>query len=256
MGILNITPDSFYEDSRSIDFHFLKNNVRKIINSDIIDVGAESTRPGSKPLTDLEELKRLEIVFDNKDLFQDKILSIDTYKPLVAKEAILNGFNMINDIYGGADDKMLSLASDLDIKIILMHIKGDPETMQNDVVYDNVVDDIMNYFDFRTKRAIEFGIKKNNIIIDPGIGFGKSLSDNYKIINNIDKFKGMGFDVMVGASRKSFLSIDDDTASDRLLNTIAANTVALLNGVDIIRVHDVEEHIALRRITNNFKFNI
>ena len=256
MGILNITPDSFYENSRSFEYSLLKDNVKKIIKSDIIDIGAESTRPTSKPLTYKKELKRLEIVFDNMDLFKSKVLSIDTYKPLVAKEALLNGFDIINDIYGGADDGMMHLAADSNVKIILMHIQGTPETMQNNIHYDNLIDNIVDYFNSRVKKAVSLGIKENNIIIDPGIGFGKTLSDNYKIINNINRFKELGFNLMLGVSRKSFLSINNDTAEDRLLNTIAANTIALLKGTDIIRVHDVDEHIVLREIIKNFKMSI
>tara|TARA_X000001036_G_scaffold118615_1_gene112131 strand:+ start:742 stop:1512 length:771 start_codon:yes stop_codon:yes gene_type:complete len=256
MGILNITPDSFYENSRSFDYNLFNKNVKKIIKSDIIDIGAESTRPSSKPLTYIEELKRLEIVFDNMMIFKNKALSIDTYKPLVAKEALNNGFNIINDIYGGADDDMMHLAAESDVKIILMHIQGNPETMQKNIHYDNIIDDIIYYFNLRVKKAIDLGIKESNIIIDPGIGFGKTLSDNYKIINNINRFKELGFNLMLGTSRKSFLSINNDTAADRLLNTIAVNTIALLKGTDIIRVHDVDEHILLREIVENFKKNI
>jgi len=255
MGILNITPDSFYKKSRSIDCDNLRKNLKKIINADIIDIGAESTRPNSKPLTEHEELNRLDLVFNNMELFKDKVLSIDTYKPFVAREALSNGFSMINDIYGGSDESMLQLAAELDVGIVLMHIKGNPETMQQNVFYQDVIDDIMHYFDLKIKEAIELGVKKDNIIIDPGIGFGKSLSDNYKIINNISKFKELGFDVMLGTSRKSFLSTNNNNPSDRLLGTIAANAISLLNGVDIIRVHDVDEHIVLRDVINNFKAN-
>ena len=162
---------------------------------------------------------------------------------------------MINDIYGGINEDMLLLAAEFNVKIILMHIRGNPKTMQEDVYYKNIIDEIIYYFDLRINKAMSLGVKKTNIIIDPGIGFGKSLSDNYKIINNIREFKTMGFNVMVGLSRKSFLSIENDNPSDRLTNTIAANSVALLNGVDIIRVHDVEQHIILREILNRFKLN-
>jgi len=255
MGVLNITPDSFYEKSRFVNFKDLEKKSKKIIRADIIDIGAESTRPNSKPLTEKEELDRLNIVFDNMHLFNNKKLSIDTYKPNVARRALINGFSMINDIYGGINEDMLLLAAEFNVKIILMHIRGNPKTMQEDVYYKNIIDEIIYYFDLRINKAMSLGVKKTNIIIDPGIGFGKSLSDNYKIINNIREFKTMGFNVMVGLSRKSFLSIENDNPSDRLTNTIAANSVALLNGVDIIRVHDVEQHIILREILNRFKLN-
>ena len=255
MGILNITPDSFYKNSSCMDVHSLKKKIKRVINSDITDIGAESTRPKSEPLLESEELNRLDLIFDNLDLLKDKVLSIDTYKPMVAKKAILNGFAIINDIYGGINEEMLSISAEFDKKIILMHIQGDPKTMQEDICYDNIIDDIMHYFEKRIDRAVKLGVKSSNIIIDPGIGFGKSLSDNYKIINNISKFKSIGFDVMIGLSRKSFLSINNDSPSDRMISTIGASTISVLNGADIIRVHDVNEHILLNKIINKFKIN-
>ena len=255
MGVLNITTDSFYDKSRSLSYDSLKERINKIINSDIIDVGAESSRPGAKSLSVKEELNRLDLIFDNIDLFMNKTLSIDTYKPDIAKKALSNGFTIVNDIFGGKNEDMMLAALENNARIILMHIKGNPVNMQKNVEYKNIIDDIMCYFDLRIKRAIKLGIKKSNIIIDPGIGFGKSLSDNYKIINNISKFKTLGFDVMLGTSRKSFLSIDNDSPEDRLIATICANTVALLNKVDIIRVHDVEENIVLKEIISRFSLN-
>ena len=251
MGILNITPDSFHSPSRFLDIKSLKGRLDSIFESDIIDIGAESSRPGSTPLTVSEELERLNMVFENRHIFKDKLLSIDTYKPEVAKKALKNKFNIINDIYGGRNEKNLMLASEFEANIVLMHIKGNPATMQNDTFYKNIIGDIMNYFDKRISKAISFGVKESNIIIDPGVGFGKSQSDNYKIINNIKKFKSLGFKVMLGLSRKSFLSVNGDSSLDRLNATICANTVAILNGVDIIRVHDIKEHIVIRKIINN-----
>ena len=168
---------------------------------------------------------------------------------------ILNGFAIINDIYGGINEEMLSISAEFDKKIILMHIQGDPKTMQEDICYNNIIDDIMHYFEKRIDKAVKLGVKSSNIIIDPGIGFGKSLSDNYKIINNISIFKSIGFDVMIGLSRKSFLSINNDSPSDRMISTIGASTISVLNGADIIRVHDVNEHILLNEIINKFKIN-
>jgi len=255
MGILNITPDSFYSPSRFLDIDSLKEKLSLMAGSDIIDIGAESTSPNSNPVSLNEELNRLEIIFNNMNIFKDRILSIDTYKPEVARKALENKFHIINDIYGGQNEKNLILASDFNAKIILMHIKGDPSVMQKNTHYDNIIDDILCYFEKRIFKAIEFGINTSNIIIDPGIGFGKSLSDNYKIINNIKRFKNLGFKVMIGLSRKSFLSINNDTPVDRLNATICANTIAVLNGTDIIRVHDVEEHIIVKNIINNFMKN-
>ncbi len=255
MGILNITPDSFYSPSRLSDIDSLKEKLSLMVNSDIIDIGAESTRPDSDPVSLKSELDRLDVIFDNMNILKDKVLSIDTYKPEVARRALENKFHIINDIYGGQNEENLILASDFNAKIILMHIKGNPSVMQKNTHYDNVVDDILYYFEKRITKAIDLGVSISNIIIDPGIGFGKSLSDNYKIINNIKRFKSLGFKVMVGLSRKSFLSVNNDTPLDRLNATICANTIAILNGVDIIRVHDVKEHVVVKNIINNFMKN-
>ena len=252
MGILNITPNSFYKKSRIFNLNDLKIHINSIIESDIIDIGAESTQPYSSPVNLEDELNRFDLIFNNMNLFKNKILSVDTYKPEVAKKALENGFQIINDIYGGKNEKILMLAAEFNVKIILMHIKGKPSMMQKNTHYDDIIDDIIAYFEERIAKSIKFGIKESDIIIDPGIGFGKSLSDNYKIINNIKRFKSLGFQVMIGLSRKSFLSINNDIASDRFAATIGANTIAILNGADILRVHDVDEHVKLRGIINNF----
>ena len=255
MGVLNITPDSFFDNSRFNNLSGLKSKIKDFKDSDIIDIGAESTRPSSKPLGLNDELNRLDIIFDNIDLFQNKTLSIDTYKPEVAKKALESGFSIVNDIYGGKNSKIFALTANFNAKVVIMHINGVPETMQNKIHYDSLIDDIIAYLEKQASCAIDIGVKESNIIIDPGIGFGKTLSDNYKIINNIDRFKRIGFDVMIGLSRKSFLSIKNDTPVDRLPATICANTVALLNGADIIRVHDVKEHSIVREVIANFKNN-
>ena len=256
MGVLNITPDSFYSKSRSLDIVSLEREIHSMNQSDIIDIGAESSRPHAKPLTVSEELNRLDIIFDNMNLLSEKQLSIDTYKPEVAKKALENQFSIINDIFGGQNKDNLILASDFNAKIILMHIKGDPSTMQQNTHYDDLIDNIVSYFEHRVSKALEFGVDESSIILDPGIGFGKSLLDNYKIINNIERFKSLGFKVMIGLSRKSFLSVNNDKPEDRLSATICANTVALLKGADILRVHDVKEHVVIREVINNFLSNI
>jgi dihydropteroate synthase len=159
-----------------------------------------------------------------------------------------NGFTIVNDISGGQSPDMLNIVANHDAKIILMHMKGKPATMQINPLYDDVMVDIITFFEETCERAIKAGINSNNIIIDPGIGFGKTIADNDEIIYNISKLKSLGFPVLIGISRKSFLQYENDLPSDRLPATISVNTLSMLNGADIIRVHDVDEHIKIRAI--------
>ena len=244
MGILNLTPDSFYSEFETS----LQIRLAKLISSDIIDIGAESSRPGALPISSDEEIKRIEALLP---LLSENIrpqLSIDTYKSKTAHFALQNGFEIVNDITGGKSVKMLNIVAEYNAKIILMHMQGTPNSMQDEPVYGDVVDDIISFLEKRCERAVKAGISHDNIIIDPGIGFGKTISDNDKIISNITKLKALGFPVLMGLSRKSFLQYDDDLPSERLATTISINTLSMLNGADIIRVHDVEEHIKVRAL--------
>ena len=244
MGILNLTPDSFYSEFETA----LHIRLAKLISSDIIDIGAESSRPGALPISSDEEIKRIEALLP---LLSENIrpqLSIDTYKSKTAHFALQNGFEIVNDITGGKSVKMLNIVAEYNAKIILMHMQGTPNSMQDEPVYGDVVDDIISFLEKRCERAVKAGISHDKIIIDPGIGFGKTISDNDKIISNITKLKALGFPVLMGLSRKSFLQYDDDLPSERLATTISINTLSMLNGADIIRVHDVEEHIKVRAL--------
>lgn len=244
MGILNITPDSFYSEvEASLDCR-----LEKLLSSDIIDIGAESSRPGSLPVSSDEEIKRIEAFLPllTKDIVSK--LSIDTYKPKTAHFALQNGFDIVNDISGGTSSELLSIVANYGAKIILMHMQGTPKTMQDKPKYSDVIDDIILFFEERCERAMKAGINYDKIIIDPGIGFGKTISDNDKIISSIAKLKSLGFPVLIGLSRKSFLQYDDDLPSERLAATISISTLSMLNGADIIRVHDVVEHIKTRAI--------
>ena len=244
MGILNLTPDSFYSEFETS----LQIRLAKLISSDIIDIGAESSRPGALPISSDEEIKRIEALLP---LLSENIrpqLSIDTYKSKTAHFALQNGFEIVNDITGGKSVKMLNIVAEYNAKIILMHMQGTPNSMQDEPVYGDVVDDIISFLEKRCERAVKAGIGHDKIIIDPGIGFGKTISDNDKIISNITKLKALGFPVLMGLSRKSFLQYDDDLPSERLATTISINTLSMLNGADIIRVHDVEEHIKVRAL--------
>jgi len=244
MGILNLTPDSFYSEFETS----LEIRLAKLISSDIIDIGAESSHPGALPISSDEEIKRIEALLP---LLSENIrpqLSIDTYKSKTAHFALQNGFEIVNDITGGKSVKMLNIVAEYNAKIILMHMQGTPNSMQDEPVYGDVVDDIISFLEKRCERAVKAGIGHDKIIIDPGIGFGKTISDNDKIISNITKLKALGFPVLMGLSRKSFLQYDDDLPSERLATTISINTLSMLNGADIIRVHDVEEHIKVRAL--------
>ena len=242
MGILNLTPDSFYDGNSNIDIPFLKKKIQHFKYADMIDVGAESTRPFSDTISVDEEINRLSIFMDMKDNI-NKTLSIDSYKPEVIKYALDKGFHIINDISGGGEyNANIKLASEYDVPIIVMHMKGKPKTMQLEPKYDNVIDDIISFFENKIEiMKNEFQLKDEQIIIDPGIGFGKTKEDNYLILENVGKFKKLGFPVLIGLSRKSFLAVGDDKPEDRKSASLAAQSVAISNGVDCIRTHDVEE---------------
>ena len=243
MGILNATPDSFYAESRLADYSSI--DLHKYFHADIVDVGFESSRPWANPLPEIDEINRLNNFLSHISNF-NQILSIDTYKPKVSKTALENGFNMINDIKGGGKrGEMFEIAALFNCPIVIMHMLGNPLTMQNEPYYENIMDELMHYFESRIELAKNIGLKDSQIIIDPGIGFGKRIIDNDSIINNLSKLKQLGYPVLIGISRKSFLSIDDDSAADRLPASLGATAIAVKNGADIIRVHDVLENFRM-----------
>jgi dihydropteroate synthase len=243
MGILNATPDSFYAESRLADYSSI--DLHKYFHADIVDVGFESSRPWANPLPEIDEINRLNNFLPHISNF-NQILSIDTYKPKVSKTALENGFNMINDIKGGGKrGEMFEIAALFNCPIVIMHMLGNPLTMQNEPYYENVMDELMHYFESRIELAKNIGLKDSQIIIDPGIGFGKRIIDNDSIINNLSKLKQLGYPVLIGISRKSFLSIDDDSPADRLPASLGATAIAVKNGADIIRVHDVLENFRM-----------
>ena len=247
MGIVNGTPDSFYKRSR-VDRLTINN--KKFEYADIVDIGFESSRPGALSLSEKDEISRLEYFLSNYPNFHHN-LSIDTYKPKVAKIAIKNGFNMINDIKGGGNNgEMFEIASLFNCPIVIMHMKGTPATMQKSPYYDSIVDELLNYFENKIKLALNIGLDERRIILDPGIGFGKSVIDNDIIIKSIDKFKIFDFPLMIGVSRKSFLSVEDDSPENRLPASLGVTALAVQNGVDIIRTHDVKETYRMLSVTS------
>lgn len=246
MGVLNITPDSFSDGGK----YFSKNSAiihaLKLINegSDIIDVGGESTRPGASPLTIEEEITRvIPVIKEIRKLSKNILISIDTYKSEVAKEAVKYGANIINDISGLVmDDRMVHIAAELDVPVIIMHLKGTPMDMQLNPTYENLISEITEFLRTQIQYALKNGVKKHNIIIDPGIGFGKTIEHNFKIIANLEKFKKIGFPILIGPSRKSFIGNLLKLPPDkRLEGTAASIAIGIVNGARIVRVHDVLE---------------
>ena len=251
MGILNITPDSFYDGKKSLTAKSIQNNLSEIINADIIDVGAESSRPFSAPVNEEDELKRLSLLNDCD--FNDKILSIDSYKYNVIKHCLDNGFRMINDISGGGNNfDNINLACEYNVPIVLMHMQGTPENMQQKPYYYNVIDQIKSFFDKRINYASKIGMKEKDIILDPGIGFGKTIKDNDEIILNLSSLKKEGYPLMIGVSRKSFLS-NDDRPESRLSASLGILAISIMNGANIVRVHDVCESINMIKIIDRIK---
>jgi len=246
MGVLNITPDSFSDGGKYFSKNSAIKHALKLINegSDIIDVGGESTRPGASPLTIEEEITRvIPVIKEIRKLSKNILISIDTYKSEVAKEAVKYGANIINDISGLVmDDRMVHIAAELDVPVIIMHLKGTPMDMQVNPTYENLISEITEFLRTQIQYALKNGVKKHNIIIDPGIGFGKTIEHNFKIIANLEKFKKIGFPILIGPSRKSFIGNLLKLPPDkRLEGTAASIAIGIVNGARIVRVHDVLE---------------
>ncbi len=247
MGIINVTPDSFYKGSRV-------NGEKEIVlraagmiadGADILDVGGYSSRPGATEVPPEEEKSRvLEAIRIIRKEFPGTIISIDTFRSAIAREAVeVLGVHMINDISGGeADKEMFSMVGKINVPYVMMHMKGTPSTMQNDPVYHDIVAEILEWFSGRIVNLRKNGVK--DIIIDPGFGFGKTIEHNFELLKRLVDFSVTGLPVMVGLSRKSMIWKTLSMTPDEALNgTSVLNSVALLNGADIIRVHDVREAV-------------
>jgi dihydropteroate synthase len=254
MGILNITPDSFsdggnyFDPQKAID-HALR---MRDEGADIIDIGGESTRPGSDRVELNEEIRRVIPVIEALSNKLDIPISVDTHKSQVALQALDAGAAIINDITAlRGDPEMAAIAASRSIPVIAMHIKGTPKDMQKNPQYDDLIGEIITYFQETLEIAIKAGISKSKLILDPGIGFGKTFDDNFKIINNLSKFNALGLPILIGASRKRFLSENDRySEDDRLEQSLAVACVSVLNGASFVRVHDVlQTQKALRTIS-------
>jgi len=243
MGILNITPDSFYDGGQYFGKESaIDHGIRMAEEgADILDIGGESTRPGSKPLPLEEELRRVIPVIEVLAKKLDVPVSIDTYKSAVAEMAIDAGAQIINDISGlHFDPDLGKVASKKDVPLILMHIRGTPETMQKDVHYNSLFSEILRYLKESIQRAEYAGVDPQQIVIDPGIGFGKTVEDNLLIIKNLSEFRILGKPILLGTSRKNFIGkILNAEANERLEGTLSTIAIGVLNGAHIVRCHDV-----------------
>ena len=256
MGILNVTTDSFYDGGKYLSELEITKQIRKIDKegAKIIDVGASSSRPGSIPVSEKTEIERLlpaiELIKKNSPNIK---ISIDTFRSNVARQCIKNGADMINDISAGEKDKkMFDTIAELNVPYVMMHMKGNSLTMQKNPNYENIINEIFIFFEKKIKTLNSLGF--NKIIIDPGFGFGKTLEHNYEILRNLSEFKKINLPILVGASRKSMIyNLLNITADQALNGTSIINTIALNNGANLLRVHDVKEATECIKITDQLK---
>ncbi len=245
MGILNVTPDSFSDGGQYLDPVRAAGHAAEMVEegADIIDIGGESSRPGADPVDADEELRRVIPVISAIKNELDVPISIDTYKASVAREALDAGASIVNDISAlEFDESMVSVLSDSDANVILMHMQGSPRTMQKSPEYGNVTEEVITYLKERIAFAESRGITRDRIIVDPGIGFGKNIEHNLSLLASIDRLHETGCPVLVGASRKSMIGmISGDSVEDRLGGTAAITAYCVLRGIEIHRVHDVRE---------------
>lgn len=256
MGILNCTPDSFYDGGKYNDDASILKQVEKMLTdgATFIDVGAYSSKPGADFVSETEELNRLlpviELILKQ---FPETLLSIDTFRSTVAKKAIDLGAAMINDISaGGVDDKMMETVSKLGVPYCMMHMRGTPQTMQTLTQYDNLIKEVLFYFSEKISLAKSWGI--NDIVIDPGFGFAKTVDQNFKMLQNLSLFEMLELPILVGVSRKSMIyKILETNQINSLNGTTALHVVALQNGANILRVHDVKEAVECVKLIEKLK---
>ena len=251
MGILNLTPDSFYDGGKFKSASAILRQIEKMLRegATFIDIGAYSSRPNATNISQEEELKRLIPILEIAvKEFPEALISIDTFRSHVAKEAIQAGACMVNDISGGSlDEDMFSTIAELQVPYILMHMRGNPQNMQQNVQYENLVKDIIFYFSQKVFELRKLGV--NDLILDPGFGFSKTIDQNYELLQKLELFSGMELPLLVGLSRKSMLYKLLDSDADHALNaTTAANAISLMKGASILRVHDVREAVETVKI--------
>jgi dihydropteroate synthase len=243
MGVVNVTPDSFSDGGRYLDADAAIAHGVELVRdgADILDIGGESTRPGAEPVEWEEEVGRVEPVVAG--LAGKATLSVDTSKAAVAMAAIDEGASIVNDVTAlRGDPEMASLCAEREVGVVLMHMPGDPRTMQDDPRYEDVVDDVKAFLAERLEFAVSQGIAEDKIWLDPGIGFGKTLEHNLELLRRLGELRELGRPLVIGTSRKSFIgAVDRSAVEDRIGGTIASSVLAVAEGADVLRVHDVAE---------------
>ena len=259
MGILNVTPDSFYAGSRKQNEAEIAKQIESILNEggDMVDIGGYSSRPDAADVSEVEELERLKLALELiKRDYPDITVSVDTFRSSIARTVVEEyGAAIINDISGGQLDKnMFPTIAALKVPYILMHMRGTPKTMQQQTDYNHLAADIIKYFSEKVDELFQLGV--NDIILDPGFGFSKTLEQNYELMNHLGDFRLFGLPILVGISRKSMIyKLLGNTPAESLNGTTVLNTFALLNGANILRVHDVKEAVEAVRIVNQINKN-
>ncbi|MDW8029902.1 MAG: dihydropteroate synthase [Armatimonadota bacterium] len=254
MGIINVTPDSFSGDG-VVDPNDAVAKAWKFVEdgADIVDIGGESTRPGSQPISADEEMRRVLPVIERLIAGNFPLpISVDTYKPEVAKLALEAGACIVNDIFGLRQPKMMDLVAEHKPTIIIMHMQGTPQTMQINPTYEDCVNEIAEFLKQQAEAVMKLGLPKDKIIVDPGIGFGKTVEHNLEILRRLREIKALGFPVLIGTSRKSFIGkiLGIEVPAERVWGTAATVAIAVANGADIIRVHDVREMVQVVKMAD------
>lgn len=256
MGILNVTPNSFYDGGKHNEINSIMHQVDKMLSegADFIDIGAYSSKPSAEFVSEEEEIKRLvPIIKELVDHFPSIVLSVDTFRANVAKVAVEHGVGIINDISAGLlDEKMLETVADLKVPYIMMHMRGNPQTMQTLTNYEDIVKEMIFYFSERIQKARSFGI--SDLIIDPGFGFAKTLEQNYEVLHKIELFSMLELPLLAGISRKSMIyKVLENSPQEALNGTSVLNTIALQKGAKILRVHDVKEAVECIKLVSKLK---
>ncbi len=256
MGILNVTPNSFYDGGKHKEINSIIHQVDKMLSegADFIDIGAYSSKPSAEFVSEEEEIKRLvPIVKSLVETFPNIVLSVDTFRAQVAKASVENGVAMVNDIAAGLlDDKMLETVAELKVPYIMMHMRGNPQTMQSLTDYNDIVKELIFYFSERIQKARSFGIL--DIIIDPGFGFAKTLEQNYEVLHKMELFSMLELPLLAGISRKSMIyKVLESSPQEALNGTSVLNAIALQKGAKILRVHDVKEAVECIKLVSKLK---
>ena len=252
MGVLNITENSFHDGGKYNSFKESFQHAKDMIKegADIIDIGAESSKPGSDPVSSKDQIKKIEPVVEAIREISDIPLSIDTRSSDVIKKLTKYSINIVNDISALQDIELISVIKENNLSVSLMHMQGVPKNMQDNPTYDDVVSDVYSYLEKKVQLCVNSGIDKDNIIVDPGFGFGKTLDHNYLLLNNLGKYTELGCRVLSGISRKSMIgNVLNKPPSERLFGSLAATVLAIRNSANILRVHDVRQ----TRVLVNFK---